>query len=123
MKILVDECCPLSVVEALRENGHDVLYVAEDMRSFADIDILSQSVDEEHIILTEDRDFGGLVFRDAQPAYGIVLVRIDALLRQQKIARVRELFSTHAAELPHMMTTLTLNNTRVHPLPVPPAEE
>lgn len=32
MKLLADECCDVALVEALRADGQDVLYVAESLR-------------------------------------------------------------------------------------------
>jgi len=76
MLFLADECCDALVVRTLRELGHDVIYVAELAPGLADPDVLEQSVSEERILLTEDRDFGELVFRGQETAYGIVLLRI-----------------------------------------------
>lgn len=118
MKILVDECCPLSVVNALREDGHQVEYVAEEMPSLADTDILTYTVSNEQILLTEDRDFCELVFRDARRAFGIVLVRVETPYRHEKPARVRYLLAHYADDLAGHMTTLTRNNVRIRPLPV-----
>jgi predicted nuclease of predicted toxin-antitoxin system len=53
-----------------------VTYVAELAPGLADTDVLAQSVSEERVLLTEDRDLGELVFRGQETAYGIVLLRI-----------------------------------------------
>ena len=97
-----------------------MIYVAAEMSSLTDSDILRHSVDAQQIIVTEDRDFCELVFRDAKPAYGIVLVRIDHRHRHEKAERVRYLFMVHGTELPHSITTLTRTNIRTRPLPKPP---
>ncbi|MBA3871237.1 MAG: DUF5615 family PIN-like protein [Anaerolineae bacterium] len=116
MKILVDECCPSAVAFALRSDGHDVEYVAEDAPSTPDKSVLSRALADERIIVTEDRDFCELVFLNKLPTYGIILVRINQAKRQEKIQRVREVFAHHSAELPHAMITLTLTNIRVRSL-------
>jgi predicted nuclease of predicted toxin-antitoxin system len=116
LKILADECCPSAVVVALRSDGHNVQYVAEDSPSTPDKNVLSRALADERIVLTEDRDFCELVFLNKLPTYGIVLVRINPLRRQEKISRVREVFANHAAELPHAMATITLTNVRVRSL-------
>lgn len=36
MKFLVDECCAVQLVDALRNAGHDVCYVLEDMPGATD---------------------------------------------------------------------------------------
>lgn len=116
MKILVDECCPSFVVAALRSDGHDVDYVAEDAPSTSDKDILSRALADERIIVTEDRDFCELVFLNKLPTYGIILVRINQAQRQEKISRLRIVFANHSMELPYAMVTVTSTNIRVRPL-------
>jgi predicted nuclease of predicted toxin-antitoxin system len=116
MKIMVDECCPPYVVEGLRQDGHDVLYVASDFPGLADADILGHALEEARVVVTEDRDFCELVFRDNKPTYGIVLMRIHHSKRSEKARRARYLFAEYADKLPHAMTTLTLNNIRIRPL-------
>jgi predicted nuclease of predicted toxin-antitoxin system len=116
VRILADECCPLSVVTALRSDGHDVEYVAEDAPSTPDKNILSRALTDERIILTEDRDFCELVFLNKLPTYGIVLVRVNQAHRQDKIQRVREVFANHSPDLPQAMVTVTLTNIRIRSL-------
>jgi predicted nuclease of predicted toxin-antitoxin system len=123
VKVLVDECCPKSLVEVLRQDNHEVEYVATDLTGLQDLDILEHSVQEQQIIVTEDRDFCEMVFRDAQPAHGIVLIRFAPKDRHEKPARVRHLFAHHADDLPHAMTTLTRDNIRTRPLPTAPDAE
>ncbi len=83
MNILADECCPARVVTALRADGHDVWYAAEEASSTPDADLLALSVQAKQIIVTEDRDFCEMVFRDKSAAYGIVLVRIHHTLKRR----------------------------------------
>jgi predicted nuclease of predicted toxin-antitoxin system len=116
MKILADECCPGNVVAALREKGHDVVYIAEEASSLSDARILQWGLEEQRIILTEDRDFSELGFLNQLPTFGIVLMRFHHSQRQAKVNRVCELFAEHADKLPHTMTTLTLTNIRVRSL-------
>jgi len=59
MKFLADECCDASLVEALREDGHDVLYVLESLRGATGEKILARAFSEERLLVTEDKDFGG----------------------------------------------------------------
>lgn len=119
MKIIVDECCPSYITQALRSDGHDVIYIAEESPSLTDNDILSRALKESRIIVTEDRDFCELVFLNKRSTYGIVLVRINAQKRTEKTQRVRETFANQEAELVNAMVTITLTNTRIRPLKSP----
>ena len=89
MKFLADECCDADLVEALRTDGHDVRYVMETMRGASDTAVLRRAYDEGRIVLTEDKDFGELVYRLRRPVHGLVLLRFAADERTQKVPRVQ----------------------------------
>ncbi len=57
-----DECCDYAVVRVLRQEGHDVLAVCEYQESSVDHYLLQLALAESRILLTEDKDFGWLVF-------------------------------------------------------------
>ena len=76
MRWLADECVAASLVARLREAGHDVLYIAEIGAGTSDTDIVALAHEEGRLLLTEDKDFGDLVFRWGKPVPGLVLVRI-----------------------------------------------
>ncbi len=42
MRFLADECCDAALVDALRDDGHDVLYAIEALRGATDDDILAR---------------------------------------------------------------------------------
>jgi predicted nuclease of predicted toxin-antitoxin system len=44
---------------------------------------------ENRLLLTEDKDFGDLIFRQAMPVPGLVLLRIDSRRRSLKAARLQ----------------------------------
>ena len=78
MRLLANENIPGSVVERLRQNGHDVLAVKESMRGAMDIDILARAQAESRVLISQDKDFGELAFRSGLPAQcGVILFRLD----------------------------------------------
>ncbi|WP_334375759.1 DUF5615 family PIN-like protein [Bradyrhizobium sp. AZCC 1719] len=77
MRWLADECVAAALVAFLRASGHDVLYVAEAAAGLSDTDVMALARHEKRILLTEDKDFGDLVFRRQQAVPGVVLMRID----------------------------------------------
>ena len=42
-----------------------------------DDEVLSGSVSRDRVLITSDKDFGDLVFRDGKTAVGVVLIRFD----------------------------------------------
>ena len=77
MRWLADECISASLVASLRSAGHDVVFAAEDFQSARDRDLLQFALREHRLLLTEDKDFGDLVFGPALLATtGVILMRI-----------------------------------------------
>jgi len=77
MTFLADENFPRPAVQALREAGFDVLWIAQTSPGAADDEVLALCVSTSRTLLTFDKDFGELAFRRrlASPC-GIVLFRI-----------------------------------------------
>ncbi len=117
---LADACCDALVVRPLRALVYNVAFVAETEPGKSDEAISGQSLEEQRVILTEDRDFCTLVFRDRRPTYGIVLMRIPPTERFRRADRITMLVAEYASRLPGSMTTLSLTNIRIRPLPALP---
>ena len=119
MRIMVDECLPCEVVDHLRRDGHDVHWISDDMSSVDDIAVLRAANAERRIIVSEDRDFGELVYRDQHATVGIVSVRYSefGLLPEDMGAyvaqKVRELGDTLIGQF----TVIEPGRERPRPLP------
>lgn len=78
MRILVDENVPGDVVAALIVLGHDVAWVRTDSPGISDVQVIEWAQAEDRLILTFDKDFGELVFRERETVAGVILLRISA---------------------------------------------
>lgn len=97
MRWLVDECVDAELVKRLRQEGHDVVYVAADGSGSTDPQVLLRAREEERILLTEDKDFGDLVVRFRLALPGVVLLRIlpeDRAIKWDRLGAVIEQFGT-----------------------------
>ena len=63
MRFLVNENVTGTVIQELRQRGHNVLSVKESMRSEQDDVILARAQREQRLVVTHDKDFGELAFR------------------------------------------------------------
>ena len=99
MKFLADECCDADMIASLRADGHDVLYIMEFKPGALDQEVLKKAFDERRILLTEDKDFGELVFQMKKPARGIVLLRFGVRQRNLKLLRLKQLIHTQSSKL------------------------
>lgn len=89
MRWLIDECVDVNLVVQLRESGHDVIYMSDAAPRATDAEVMSRANSENRLLLTEDKDFGDLVFRQARPVPGIVLLRIDSARRAHAKKAIR----------------------------------
>lgn len=117
MKFLADECCDADLVTALRRDEYDVMYVVESMRGASDTEVLRRARTEERIVLTEDKDFGELVYRLHRPVPGIILLRFDPADRPLKIPRLRSLLERHSNQLHGTFVVLDPERARIRSLP------
>ena len=99
LRFLADESCDFAVVRALRANGYDVLAVGEYMRRSDDRDLIEQSYRENRILVTEDKDFGWLVFASHAVSAGVILIRYPNNLRSTLGQSVLQLVEQYGGEL------------------------
>lgn len=86
MRFLADESCDFSVVRALRCSGHDVVAVSEISPRAEDPEVINLALREKRILLTEDKDFGQLVYSHGLESIGVIFMRFPSQTRKQ-IAR------------------------------------
>ncbi|MGQ9645047.1 MAG: DUF5615 family PIN-like protein [Thermodesulfobacteriota bacterium] len=78
MRILANENFPGEVIRALRERGHDIVWIRTEAPGSKDRKILHCAQVEKRIIVTFDKDFGELAFHSRLPAAcGVILFRIS----------------------------------------------
>ena len=99
LRFPADESCDFSVVRALRDSGYDVTAVGEYTKRSVDNELLSQAHREHRILLTEDKDFGWLVFAGDSESAGVILIRFPAGRRSSMGQSILQLVRVHGAEL------------------------
>jgi len=81
VRFVADESCDFAVVRILRSAGHDVVAVAEVSPRTGDDEVLKLARDDRRVLLTEDTDFGELVYAEGQRSCGVVLFPFPANAR------------------------------------------
>jgi predicted nuclease of predicted toxin-antitoxin system len=113
VKFLADENVDKAIVEHLRKEGHVVLYVIEKEPSISDDQVIQRANQESALLLTADKDFGDLVFRQGRISYGVVLIRLAGLSPQRKAEVVAKVVQEHANELNQNFTVITPGAVRI----------
>jgi predicted nuclease of predicted toxin-antitoxin system len=116
LKFVADESVDFQIVSRLRTDGHEVLYIAETHSGASDDSVLAQANLQSAVLLTADKDFGDLVFRQRLISSGILLLRIAGLSQDGKAAIVAEAISKHGSAMPGRFTVLTSTTLRIRHL-------
>jgi predicted nuclease of predicted toxin-antitoxin system len=97
---LVDHNVGQGVAMDLIQSGYDAIYVGDVDPHMSDSSILEWAVRERRIVITQDHDFGMLVFHSGRPHAGVVLLRMGEARRAARIAVVRWILAHYAISLP-----------------------
>ncbi len=98
MRFLLDVCASSRALYAfLEEDGHDVVSVVARDLTASDSDILAMALEEDRILVTEDKDFGELVF--VRRASHGPIVRLVELTVAEQVAAMRDLLKHHSSQL------------------------
>lgn len=110
LKLVADESVDFRIVQALREAGFEVIAICELSPSITDTEVLQIAYTHKVLLITEDKDFGELVFRLQLPHHGILLIRIDD--NSFKIKSAVQIIQSHLAELMERFSVLTKERLR-----------
>ena len=113
MIFLADEGVDRQIVERLREDGYEVAYVAEMSPGISDEVVLKESRSSASVLITGDKDFGELVFRERQASAGVLLIRLSGLRPVQKALMVSAAIHEHGNILAGAFAVLGPGSIRI----------
>jgi len=106
VNFLADESVDRQIVERLRRDGHRVQYVAEIEAGISDETVLALANREGDLLLTADKDFGEIVFRQRLHTHGVVLIHLAGLSPGRKAELVASVINRHITELPRAFAVI-----------------
>lgn len=115
MMFLADESCDACMVEALRADGHDVIAVSETYRGADDSTVIALALEMQRILITEDKDFGQLVYASGHGHHGVVLLRYPFRLSRHIAKTLSDLVRTHGVALGNSFTVVEPGRIRIQP--------
>ncbi len=119
MNFVADENIDRGVVERLRADGHQVDWIAEVSPSASDEEVLRRAAGGPAVLVTEDKDFGELVYRRGMAHAGVLLVRLEGLDNPTKAEVVSRAVRDNAADLPGAFAVVSADSVRVRRPAVP----
>ena len=111
MRVLLDQSVDARLLPFLTSLGHDAVRIGHDYPpGLPDEEVLAIAHREGRILITNDRDFGELVFVHGQAHAGVIYLRLpysDLPLTQQ---RLTDVLAHHSAALDQF---ITVSRTRI----------
>ena len=117
MRFLVDENLGRRLVRALHERGHDVSWVVDHMQGRRDQDILAAANAEERIVITNDPDFGALVFHGHAACHGVILLRLHDASFETVTDMILAAIDQYGPQLAGQFSVITDQSIRLRRLP------
>ena len=100
-------------MNALRIEGHDVLSVREVNSGAEDEQVIAFALREKRLLLTEDKDFGQLVYAYGKRTIGVIFLRYQAPIRQQMCQWVVKLVEQQGETLQGCFVTVQIGRARI----------
>jgi predicted nuclease of predicted toxin-antitoxin system len=109
-EFVADESVDFNIVVELRKRGAQVYSISEAQPSLPDHAVLQIAVKEDCLLITEDKDFGELVFRLRFEHRGILLIRSQAEINAENIVNI---ILKYSGDLRNKFSVLTSDKLRI----------
>jgi predicted nuclease of predicted toxin-antitoxin system len=101
------------IVQRLRDDGHDVIWIAESDPGTSDDRVLAIAGAQARLLITGDMDFGEIVFRQGRARAGVLLLRLEGLTPERKASIVSEVLRTHLPEMRAAFSVIAPGQVRI----------
>ena len=112
-KFLVDESTGKKLCKSLVESGYDAIYVGDVIPGSSDEDVLKLAENEGRILITNDKDFGELIYRLNKPSSGVILLRLKKDTPAARIKYISSILRSNAETLMGKFVVLTEMGYRI----------
>ena len=113
MKLVADESVDFGIIKLLRIAGFQVVSIAEINSGINDIEVLNIATEKKLLLITEDKDFGELTHRLKLQHFGVLLIRLSEMKRQERIELASESIVKYYDELQNNFAVLTPTHIRI----------
>lgn len=113
MRILADENVESEIVASLRSQGYSVTYIKETLPGAEDPSVLQAAFETDTILLTNDKDFGELVYRKGLHSNGVILLRLGKFRASEKFDLLSSVISEHEDDLIGAYTVISETSVRI----------
>lgn len=111
--LVADESVDHNIIEYLRSLSIKIISIQESYPSITDSSVLQIANQHNALLLTEDKDFGEMVFKKQDKHPGILLLRSEGMTLPEKCSGVKTALFSHYQELLHTFSVLKNHKLRI----------
>lgn len=118
LKFLVDVNIEKPIINFLIKKGFDIKCVVDIDKKMADYNVCEIANTEQRVLITNDKDFGEIVFFQKRISSGIILLRIKGGDASEKILLLEKLLDYYCDKIINHFVVITKEKFRFIPLEV-----
>jgi predicted nuclease of predicted toxin-antitoxin system len=119
LHFLADESCDFGVVRALRNAGYEVTAVAEILPRANDKKVIKLALERKSVLITEDKDFGQLVYAHGYGSVSVLFLRYPASARKGLLKDIVNFVQQQKEKLIGNFAVLQPGHVRIGRIPDP----
>jgi len=116
VKFIADVNVEKAIIDCLLANGYNTIWVSDLDCRMVDEKLLEPANREKRILVTNDKDFGELTFRQKRVSAGIILFRVKGQNSRDKVSLLQKLLLAHRNRLKGHFTVVTRKKIRFIPM-------
>lgn len=113
ISLLLDENIGVKATNILRNNDFGVESILENHRGISDRKVLELADEESRILVTLDKDFGRLVFKELEDHSGVIFLRLNKETDKKVAETILEVYNKYEEELQGKFLTVTDTEIRL----------
>lgn len=117
LSFLVDVNVEKMIIETIKEFSYDVKCVSEIKPNMLDEDVIKLANVEKRILITNDKDFGELIYRQNLLSSGVIIFRIKGHNTREKINIFQKLLLSYDDKLCGYLVIITAKRFKFIVLP------
>lgn len=107
IKFLADANVEKPIIDFLRKQGYDVKWIPDYNCEILDEDLLEITNIEKRVLITNDKDFGELIFLQKRLSKGIILIRVKSQSVKIKLKLIKSLLQNYGNKILNHFVVIT----------------
>lgn len=112
IKFVADVNVEKPIIDYLSENGYDIRWIPDYNCEILDEELLKLANKEKRILITNDKDFGEIVFLQKKLSSGLILLRVKGQKAEDKVRLIKRLLHDYSDKILNHFIVITKNKFR-----------